>query len=241
MQASMKPSSARGAASRVSVVFLALSASLLVQCRKQQEPEGGSFSGSAGAPVVPSPATASPSASSAVASGSGSGMLNSKPEVEAAPPPEPNQVAIMGDWIEASLYRFKATTIQRCAKLPATSGKAASDAGSIRLGITVAIASKVDPFLSSPHDLTLDHDGVLLEAELKANPPCGSALPTKQLHAGETAQGVVVFTLPDLAFSKGLKLHFKPTRWGGAPPVSVNIPECLDACPAKKPGRAADH
>ena len=224
------------------VAVLALTAAFSVGCKKQREPEpslGASMAVSAGGASGVADSGASNANAPDAATAASDAVQHAKPEVEPAPPAPPKQESILGDTIEASLYSFKTKSLVRCPKPAGAPVQASKDANSLRLGITVAITAKVDPFLSSPQHLTLDHDGVLLEAELKPTPACGSALPTKQMRAGETAQGVVVFTLPDLSFAKGLKLRYQPTRWGGAPPVSVDIPPCLDECPAKKAGQAS--
>ena len=195
---------------------------VFIQCQKQPEPQRVS-------PVV------APAATSATATATAALTADSVAHVElvasSGPVANSEPIAGLGEWLESSLYRFRAVAIRRC---PAPGPAASSPNAPLRLGITVQINAKIDSVLSSLRDITLEHDGVILEAELSPNPPCGAPLPTRQLRAAESVLGSVVFTLPDAGFAPGLALHFKPTRWGGAPGVVLALPECLADCGASK-------
>jgi hypothetical protein len=149
-------------------------------------------------------------------------------------------MAALSEWLEASLYQFKASTIQACPASASSNGGVPAPNASPRLGINVQIRAKVDSLLASPRDVTLEREGVILQAELNPNSTCGTPLPTKQLRRGESALGLVLFDLPDANFAQGSVLRFKPTRWGGAPAVAVEIPKCLSDC-APKRTTAATH
>jgi len=204
----------------------------LAQCRKPPEPEAGSRNAPSPSAVAQLQATAAPSPAS---------IASVEPAASSEPVAGPKSAAGLGQWLDASLYEFKAVAIRRC--LAATLAPGAQPApaapnGGARVGVSVQIRAKVDSLLASPRDVTLENAGVILQAELNPGKACGAPLPTRQLRSGETAQGEVIFTLPDAEFAKALTLHFKPTRWGGAPGVSLPIPECLADCAASKPGQS---
>jgi hypothetical protein len=182
---------------------------------------------------TPARATQEPLAAAAAASSANAAPSpSSAPMAAAVAEASANPMAALSEWLEASLYQFKASTIRPCPASASSNGGAPS--ASPRLGITVQIKAKVDSLLASPRDITLERDGVILQAELNPSAACGAPLPTKQLRRGETALGLVLFDLPDANFAQGSVLRFKPTRWGGAPAVAVEIPNCLSDCPPKR-------
>jgi len=210
--------------------WLALPSALgLLECRREPEPERASAAQvSAPAPSIAAtdraePPPARPPASPSQAA-SDSLALDS-----AVQPSSTLQAGKLNQWLEASLYRFKVGSIRRCVA-PVAAASVSAEGGELRISVSVSITAKVDLLLASPRDLNLERDGVILQAELQPSPVCGAPLPTKQLRRGETATGAVNFVLPSPDFEKRLKLHFSPTRWGGAPATTVELPDCLADC-----------
>lgn len=210
--------------------WLVLSSALgLLNCRREPEPERASSaevsapvrsSGSERAEPPPAPPAALPLASSSP---------SLAPDSQGAPSTPLH--AGLNQWLDASLYRFKVASLRDCSGSAPVAAASISAAGSeLRLSVSVSITAKVDSLLASPRDITLERDGVILQAELQPSAACGAPLPTKQLRRGESAVGAVNFVLPSRDFAKRLKLHFSPTRWGGAPPATVELPECLADC-----------
>ena len=145
--------------------------------------------------------------------------------------PSPTLHAGLNQSLEASLYRFKVVSMRHCSgSAPVAAASVSAQGSDLRLTVNVSITAKVDSLLASPRDITLERDGVILQPELQPSAACGALLPTKQLRRGETAAGAVNFVLPSRDFDKGLKLHFSPTRWGGAPAATVELPACLADC-----------
>ena len=203
----------------------------LTQCHRQPEPEGGALTAP---PTSASPLLPTASAAGAASAASVELAASTEPAVD------PKSAASLGEWIEASLYDFKVVAIHRCPAVALSPGSQTAPTTSgapFRIGVVVQIRAKVDPLLASTRDITLEHAGVILQAELNPSPACGAPLPTKQLRKGEAALGEVVFTLPDAEFASALALHFKPTRWGGAPTVSFDMPQCLADCAPAKPAQ----
>jgi hypothetical protein len=210
--------------------WLALPSALsLLHCRREPEPERASAAQEstparslpkAGAELPPAPPS-----TPVVPAASGSLAL----ETRAAP--NPTLHAGLNQWLEASLYRFKVASMRHCSgSAPVATASVSAEGSDLRLSVNVSITAKVDSLLASPRDITLERDGVILQAELQPSTACGVPLPTKQLRRGETAAGVVNFVLPSRDFDKRLRLHFAPTRWGGAPAATVELPECLADC-----------
>jgi hypothetical protein len=145
--------------------------------------------------------------------------------------------AAIGEWAIASQYDFRVIKVRRCGAEPQ-----AKQPGPLHLGVQVEVKAKVHEVIASSRDVTLERDGVILQSELKPEPgaACTPLLEPKLLDRGQSATGFVVFEVPEEAFARSAKLAFKPTRWGGAPRVQVDVPECLDRCePLGSPGKTA--
>jgi hypothetical protein len=147
------------------------------------------------------------------------------PSIDVAPALVPSALGTpQRGWLTTSLYKLRLDDVHRCG------GESSSD-GAVRLGVSVTITSLIDGLFLSPRDLSLEHEGVILQTEIAPKPDaaCRRLLQTHQAKKGETTSGMVVFNLPSGKYAKRARLSFKPTRWGGAPTVEVALPDCLDA------------
>jgi hypothetical protein len=136
------------------------------------------------------------------------------------------QDAGLGDWIDASSYKFKVTNVAYCAA-PELPRRATSDAAPpsvpedrpLRVGVTVHVLAKYDELFVSPRDVTFEKGGIIINSENNPSPSagCGPLLQPRTLRHDQVASGVVVFQLPDETFARTGIIAFQPTRWGGAP------------------------
>jgi hypothetical protein len=220
--------SARCCAHRFS--WLVLSSALgLLHCRRKPEPERASTAEVSAAARTSGSERAEPPPALPVAMPLASSSPSLAPDLQGAPSTPLH--AGLNQWLESSLYRFKVASVHDCSGAAPVAAASVSAAGSeLRLCVRVSITAKVDSLLASPRDIALERDGVILQAELQPSAASGAPLPTKQLRRGESAVGAVNFVVPSRDFAKRLKLHFSPTRWGGAPPATVELPECLADC-----------
>lgn len=180
---------------------------LLPQCRKNSEPRGEPAQSLA----PPTSAEARPAAASAV------------PPAPAAETPFAGQKTNVGSVVETSAYKFSVTRVERCADAPA--GEKVPPDRPVRVGVSVDVFSKYDAFLLSSRDITLEKAGVVIESEMSPKPSagCSALLPTKHLQHDQNETGVAVFQVPDESFAKGGVVAYKPTRWGGAPRVEIQV------------------
>jgi hypothetical protein len=121
---------------------------------------------------------------------------------------QPAPVLAAGAWAETELFRFRVTELRRCRT---------------KLVLSVQVQARHDLFVS-PRDLALERAGVVHTSELEAAPGCGRPLRPRSLRSGQNASGVVVFAIPEEE-ARGSRVVFAPTRWGGAPRVTVAMPE----------------
>ncbi len=151
---------------------------------------------------------------------------------------EEGPVSTLGLWMEGNIYRLKVEDVRRC---QVDVDAAGSVPRQMRLGVRVQITSKFDSLLVAPRDLTLESEGVIIQAKLADKPIAGCAplLGIKELRRGKSATGIAVFELPaDFKFDvRGPTLGYQPTRWGGAKRTEVRLPACFPDCgKAEKPG-----
>lgn len=140
-------------------------------------------------------------------------------------------VTTPGVWLEGNIYRLKVEDVRRCR----SNGTANDvDAGIMRLGVRVQIASKLDSLIFAPRDLTLESEGVVFQAKLVDKPTVGCApvLGRNELRRGKSAIGIAVFDVPsNFKFdARGPTLAYQPTRWGGAKRTEVRLPACFPDC-----------
>ncbi len=211
---------------QLSTLALLAFAGLSTHCRNQanssENPATGTSSPSASAPP-PAASAVVPDATPPIASGPNA----------AAEQPYPGQEQSVGNWVEASAFKFKVARVVRCAD-PGP-GEVVPEDRKIRVGVSIDVFSKYDQFFLTPRDVTLEKSGVILnsEREAKPGPECKPLLEPKHLMHDQTQGGVVIFQVPDESFLKDGVVAFKPTRWGGAPRVEIKLAEALRP-PAKK-------
>ena len=186
----------------------------------------------------PAPVEAGRAAAAGAALGADAAAL---PRVEeTTEPPDAGQAVSAEGWVETQSYKVKLDEIVRCAE--------GGDAGARpRIGVSVRVTSRHELFVAS-RDFALKRGGILVDPErfdVKVTAKCSPLLPQKEIQPGQVARGFVVFDLPP-SFQAGrgeIALVYHPTRWGGAPRVSIPVPACLDACPpaaaASRPSRKA--
>jgi hypothetical protein len=136
------------------------------------------------------------------------------------------QDAGLGDWIDASSYKFKVTNVAYCAA-PELPRRATSDAAPpsvpedrpLRVGVTVHVLATYDELFVSARDVTFEKGGIIINSENNPGPSagCSPLLEPKTLRREQVASGVVVFQLPDETFARTGVIAYQPTRWGGAP------------------------
>jgi hypothetical protein len=189
---------------RIAPCFLATL--LLPQCRKNPEPRGESAR-------TLEPATSAETKPAAAA----------VPPAPAAETPFAGQKTDVGSVVETSAYKFSVTRVERCADAPA--GEKVPPDRPVRLGVSVDVFSKYDQFFLSARDITLEKAGVVIESELAPKPSagCSALLPTKKLEHDQNEKGIAVFQVPDESFARGGVVAYKPTRWGGAPRVEIQV------------------
>jgi hypothetical protein len=154
-------------------------------------------------PSAPGPNLVRPAASSlAVPGATGSASVRT-----------PARVA---ETVDVGLYEFRVDSARRCEGAPKP-----------LLFATVHVNSKQHDLFVAPRDLRLEKDGVIFASVPNEKAPrgCGTPLEPVQLRPNGNANGAVYFELPSDVSPRGAKLVFKPTRWGGAPPVTVDLPE----------------
>ncbi|HEY3499998.1 MAG TPA: hypothetical protein VGK73_35155 [Polyangiaceae bacterium] len=186
---------------RRSALFVTI---LLVGCRSEEKP----------------PPPAAPQADSAQAA-------VPPPSAAPAPPVEPAPSAFVrppgkvAELVDLGLYEFRVQSLGRCGK--PSPGKQPVVAASVQVN------AKGSDFFVAPRDVSLEKDGVIFASLPHEKLPqgCGSALAPVQLRPAGSASGVVGFELPADVDAKGAKLVYKPTRWGGAPPAVVTLPDAL--------------
>ena len=129
----------------------------------------------------------------------------------------------VGKFIESSAYKFRVDTVVRCAD-PAPTETVPEDR-KLRVAAKVGVFSKYDDFFLSAQDVTLEKDGVVINAErnVKTSAECAPLLVQKRMKHDEIAVGFVVFQVPDENFVRGSLVAFRPTRWGGAPRTEIKV------------------
>jgi hypothetical protein len=115
-------------------------------------------------------------------------------------------------------------------------GEETTEAAAYRLAVRVEIEAKpgadVAPVFASPAGATLVKDGKIFRPAREATPGCGALLQPKNLAPGERTRGILVFSVPHVAYARSAVLRFKPPRWGFESTVSVKLPDCFGAeCP----------
>jgi hypothetical protein len=153
----------------------------------------------------------------------------------------------LGEWLESDLFFFRAVSMRACGDRP--SARAAADAGGakkaarITLGAEVEIKAKLKMTVS-PREVRLSSGAVVYESNLDLErrlEGCTPLLKVSWLKPDDVIKGFVLFDVP-LPEPKDLRLGYQPTRWGGAGPVVVTLPECVscgtDGAPAKPAGSA---
>lgn len=197
---------------RVAKVSALALASTLTQCHKDSNTTL-SVSSSAPSKAAQAPSANTPSQAPAL-------------PAEAPAAVEPG----LGEWIVAAPYKFRLTRVQRCGPARAKTGQTEADGSAVRLGFVVEIQSKYDEFLAHPRDVTLQKHGVIYSSEPNGSGCDGTALAPTMLKRDQLLRGVVTFQLPTEDDARSAKIVYEPTRWGGAPRVEANVPDCLDAC-----------
>ena len=148
-------------------------------------------------------------------------------------------------WVDGGTYRFKVDGTRRCGPIKMAGGAGQNKPTDPRdpatlLGFLVRIEARRAGFFVSPHDLTLEAGGVVLEALL--SPPegslrCAPLLNYTRLGAGRVARGYVVFRVPSAfrASPPPITVVYRPTRWGGSGRAAIEVPRCLDVCSTPAP------
>lgn len=179
----------------------------LAGCRKEEAAPDTSArevapAASAAAPPAPPASVASPT-------------LDAAPSAFVRPDGKPSEL------IDLGLYQFRVQSFARCGKPPATSKPL--------VVATVQVNAKGSDLFVAPRDVNLEKDGVIFASLPNDKLPkeCGAALAPVQLRPSGSANGVVGFELPSDVDVKGAKLTYKPTRWGGAPPAVVAVPDAF--------------
>jgi hypothetical protein len=136
-----------------------------------------------------------------------------------------------GTWLEGDLYRLRVSGTRRCR---ARSSDPDGGVGQTYLGAEVEIVSRVDRLLVAPHDLSLESDGVILQASAVGHALLGCAPPlaVREVRRGKSARGIVMFEIPP-GFNMGTlgpTLWYQPTRWGGAKRTQIKLPPCVPDC-----------
>jgi hypothetical protein len=128
--------------------------------------------------------------------------------------------AALGDWLDGNIYRFRFEAVRRCAPSSATTP--------VSVGVVVRVTSKLDDVFVASRDFKLESGGVILDSAILTKAPAGCAplLAPKQVRAGKSNDGVVVFDVPSdfNPENRPVKLTYQPTRWGGARRVEVVLP-----------------
>jgi hypothetical protein len=125
-------------------------------------------------------------------------------------------------WLDLPAYKLKLEEIRRCgAKTARGAQPAGATIAPTQVGALVHVAAKVNELFVTPRDVSLERGGVILDArylDQAAPQGCAPLLPQKQLRAGQTVHGIVLFEVPPSFRAKPgpVTLAFHPTRWGGA-------------------------
>lgn len=211
-----------------------------VGCRRVPEPSGAANSSN----VDAAPSTASSGTDSGDAAPPEDKWAKKLIPPEALQAPAP-PAADAGSALETPLYSFLLENVVRC--VPSDAGApapaqadAAPSSQMATFGFEVRIHARSERLFVSPRDVKVRDGGIIFTSLLHgAGPRCEPRLkPTMILRGAETA-GFVVFEIP-LDETRHLELAYEPTRWGGAPPVTMRLPECLDCAnegPKAKPPR----
>lgn len=175
------------------------------------------------------------------AGGAGGGPIARAAATDDQPVPPIARPHALGERIESVLFDFRVKDLRACgagapAAKPASPSPAPAAGEPTQLGAFVSIVAKLNNFSISPRDLTLETPGMVLRAQFPAASPiprCAPALPVTIVKRGQTTEGVAEFKIPPGFPARGEipRLVYRPTRWGGADPVEVNLPACLADCP----------
>ena len=169
-------------------------------------------------------------------------------------PPEPLPIeqpppADAGPALETPLYSFLLERVVRCT--PVDAGVAAGTAAQVdaaalssemvTFGFEVRIRARSERLFVSPRDVKVKDGGIIFSSLMQgAGARCEPRLTPKTVMRGAETVGFVSFEIPLSETRRQLELAYEPTRWGGAPPVTMRLPECLD-CPGEgttaKPAR----
>lgn len=159
-------------------------------------------------------------------------------------PPEPLPAVAppagdAGPALETPLYSFVLENVIRCTPPDAGAGAggevgttAQADAGPsfemVPFGFEVRIRARAERLFVSPRDVKVKNGGIIFTSLLRsAGPRCEPRLKPMMVMRGTETTGFVVFEIP-ADETRHLDLAYEPTRWGGAPPVTMHLPECLD-------------
>jgi hypothetical protein len=155
------------------------------------------------------------------------------PPRKPAQPGEWRKPAQPGEWIDGGSFRFRVDEIVDCGDRSTPSHRL--------LAFKLRIVAGAREIFVSPHDITLEASSVILQTEhsdLALAKRCEPRLTAQRLSSRKQVAASAIFAVsPEFAATAAplLLLVYRPTRWGGAGRLEVQVPACLAHCAHQQP------